>query len=428
MRSAESITARSEDGVAYAQVLERISRAIPSAQALITTTLPRGGLQIIHACCVEPHWIRTYSREHHLLDVVAWEALRALDPQRLSDVLAHPDPNVARVASRFQTALARLGVVHCLCAPLESPLLEGYPGAIHLHRREGAPDFSRDDARQLAEFAAELASAIADVRRERAGENNAPPHPLVHDLPCRQFAITQGNFVFPNELPAELDAVLRRNLLESAMQRLAAFESAADVEAGSPSANGDGAGNGQAPGSVPTTRACPLIVPDETGDQWVFRLITYEFFPAMTRGRPGPVASVSLPPECDAWAQLRASDIQADSELARLIPALHYMHANFTNSINLTEVARSVNLSPFHFHRRFSELLGTTPKHFLFDCQIVQAKRHLAEGEKALARIAADTGFSHQSHFTSRFRQATGLTPTKWKRLAGTKARSTARA
>ena len=76
-----------------------------------------------------------------------------------------------------------------------------------------------------------------------------------------------------------------------------------------------------------------------------------------------------------------------------------------------------MHLSPFHFHRRFTELLGITPKHFLLECQINQAKGELIKREKELADIATDCGFSHQSHFTSRFKQATGLTPTRWRRL-----------
>jgi AraC family transcriptional regulator len=35
-----------------------------------------------------------------------------------------------------------------------------------------------------------------------------------------------------------------------------------------------------------------------------------------------------------------------------------------------------------------------------------------------LSEIAKECGFAHQSHFTSRFKQATGLTPTRWRRLA----------
>ena len=84
----------------------------------------------------------------------------------------------------------------------------------------------------------------------------------------------------------------------------------------------------------------------------------------------------------------------------------------------LDEISSKAHLSPFHFHRRFSELLGQTPKHFLLSCQIQQARRMLMERKVRLANIAAECGFAHQSHFTSRFKQASGLTPTRWRRLA----------
>jgi AraC family transcriptional regulator len=94
------------------------------------------------------------------------------------------------------------------------------------------------------------------------------------------------------------------------------------------------------------------------------------------------------------------------------------MQAEFHRSPTLNEIAKTVHLSPFHFHRRFAQLLGITPKHFLLECQIHEAKTQLLARKKSLAQIATDCGFAHQSHFTSRFKQATGLTPTRWRRLA----------
>ena len=99
------------------------------------------------------------------------------------------------------------------------------------------------------------------------------------------------------------------------------------------------------------------------------------------------------------------------------------MEQEFHKGPTLNQIARVVHLSPFHFHRRFTELLGITPKHFLLACQIYQAKRMLVAGDRELADIAKACGFAHQSHFTSRFKQATGLTPTRWRRLAREKAR-----
>ena len=44
--------------------------------------------------------------------------------------------------------------------------------------------------------------------------------------------------------------------------------------------------------------------------------------------------------------------------------------------------------------------------------------RQLLSGEKELVQIARECGFAHQSHFTSRFKQATGFTPTRWRKMA----------
>jgi AraC-like DNA-binding protein len=158
-----------------------------------------------------------------------------------------------------------------------------------------------------------------------------------------------------------------------------------------------------------------LQLPDSRGDLWVFHVVTRKTYPAMGEG---PFVFFCLPPSCCEWVSVKPSDFQADEELSRLIPALKFMEAEYRRGPALGEIAKTAHLSPFHFHRRFTELLGMTPKHFMLDCQIDEAKRMLVAHEKELAEIASICGFAHQSHFTSRFKQTTGLTPTKWRRLA----------
>jgi len=154
---------------------------------------------------------------------------------------------------------------------------------------------------------------------------------------------------------------------------------------------------------------------DVRGDLWNFRITLHTSYPALT---DGIVVFLCVQPECNDWGRLRQGDFQAAGELSRLIPALKYMHENFAKGPTLHEISRAVHLSPFHFHRRFTELLGITPKHFLLDCQIELAKQMLVEGRKDLSDVASAWRFAHQSHFTSRFKQATGLTPTRWRRMA----------
>jgi AraC-like DNA-binding protein len=146
----------------------------------------------------------------------------------------------------------------------------------------------------------------------------------------------------------------------------------------------------------------------------VYRLVTYRHFPALG---DGPYTFLCRQPGCVDWGAVKPQDFQADPELSRLIPALKFMQQEFSRGPTLVEIAKQVHLSPFHFHRRFTELLGLTPKQFLLECQIHEAKSELVARQKELALIAKDCGFAHQSHFTSRFKQATGLTPTRWRRM-----------
>ena len=164
-----------------------------------------------------------------------------------------------------------------------------------------------------------------------------------------------------------------------------------------------------------TVAADRVQLADSYGDLWVFRQVTYKRYPALGNGS---FTFFCLQPDCCEWGQVRPTDFQADPELSRLIPALRFMEQEFARGPGLTEIARTVDLSPFHFHRRFTELLGLTPKQFMLNCQVYQAKAELLAGEKELVDIARDCGFAHQSHFTSRFKQATGLTPTRWRRMA----------
>jgi AraC-like DNA-binding protein len=135
----------------------------------------------------------------------------------------------------------------------------------------------------------------------------------------------------------------------------------------------------------------------------------------------GPRVLCCFTPPLIDWMRLRAEDLMANTEMMRLVPSIEFMTREVADQPGLNAIAESANLSPFHFHRRFTELFGITPKHMLLTTQIAHARRLLARDDHRLAEIARVCGFAHQSHFTSRFKQATGLTPTRWCRLLANK-------
>lgn len=372
----------------YRQIFDALSQSLPFSEALIVSSLPRGGLQIVQPARLPESLLRGYANQLHGCDRLTWQAIAQGQAVRASEVLAGEEDGVVQFRREH---LQANGFAYAAAAPLAGPVLDGYPGAVHLYRNSVLGPFSDEELHRLGSFAQELDEAIARARAARRVDP-CQNEVLPHKTPIRQF-IFDANLRVPlsqADPSAAVDERLRQNILEDARRRIAHVN-----------------------GRDVTADRVPL--PDSRGDLWHFRVVTHRSYPALS---DGPVVFFCLQPRCCDWSVLRPADFQADNEVARLVPALKFMREQFHRSPTLVETSATVRLSPFHFHRRFTELLGITPKHFLLECQIQQAKRDLLERKKELAAIAKDCGFAHQSHFTSRFKQATGLTPTRWRRMA----------
>ncbi len=161
-------------------------------------------------------------------------------------------------------------------------------------------------------------------------------------------------------------------------------------------------------------RAQRIAIKGARGVQTNVSITRYDSFRALGQGAK---VFVSLYPTLEQWQQVTSEKVEGDPEMSRLIKAVHFITENFKSSPTLESIAESVGLSQFHFHRRFSEIFGVTPKHVLFDLQVEESKRQLAIDGKQLSEIASNCGFAHQSHFTCRFKQNTGITPTRWRVL-----------
>jgi AraC-like DNA-binding protein len=377
----------SGDVMPFGSLFDLLKRVLPFAEGVIVSSLPRGGLHIVQPPTLSEGLTRAYGRDLEAHDRLSWQVIAQQRPLRAADAWAGGELEANRYYRDFMQAN---NFAYAAAAPLSAPVLEGYAGALHLYRDASQGDFSDEELQKLGEVAGLLDQAIARIRSARSGEACAN-EPLPHRPPSRQFLFDANlESPVPQGDPSVLDERLRENIVNDARRR---FDHV----------------NGR---EVVSDR---VSFPDARGDLWNFRVITRRTYPALSSG---PVVFYCLQPACCDWGTLRPEDFQADPELARLLPALKFMADEFHRGPTLVEIARTVHLSPFHFHRRFTELLGITPKHFLLDCQIEQAKSELVAREKDLAKIATQCGFAHQSHFTSRFKQATGLTPTRWRRMA----------
>ena len=107
-------------------------------------------------------------------------------------------------------------------------------------------------------------------------------------------------------------------------------------------------------------------------------------------------------------------ELDADC-VRRLEAAMEFIRTHYRKGITLPDVARAASYSPFHLHRLFHRHFGRTPKAVITELQVAEAQRLMAAGTP-LKRVAALAGFAHQSHFTSRFKQLTLTTPSRWLR------------
>lgn len=93
--------------------------------------------------------------------------------------------------------------------------------------------------------------------------------------------------------------------------------------------------------------------------------------------------------------------------------ARDYLEEHYAERVTLAELATHTGLSPFHLVRSFRRATGLPPHAYLESVRIRRAQQQLAAGT-APADVAYATGFSSQSHLTSRFRQIIGVTPGRY--------------
>jgi AraC family transcriptional regulator len=97
--------------------------------------------------------------------------------------------------------------------------------------------------------------------------------------------------------------------------------------------------------------------------------------------------------------------------------ALQFIHANYTSDLSLNEIAKAVNLSPFHVARLFKQSVGVSPHQYLIQLRVNSARSLLSagSGEHSLAELASAVGFADQSHLTRHFKRIVGVTPRQFR-------------
>ena len=95
--------------------------------------------------------------------------------------------------------------------------------------------------------------------------------------------------------------------------------------------------------------------------------------------------------------------------------AKELLHARFTESFKLSEVAEEVGVHPVHLAQMFHKSYRCTVGGYVRRLRIEYACRELATSEKPLVEIALGAGFCDQSHFNRTFKRLTGVAPSAYR-------------
>lgn len=91
---------------------------------------------------------------------------------------------------------------------------------------------------------------------------------------------------------------------------------------------------------------------------------------------------------------------------------VEYIHSRWHAPITINEIAKEVQIHPFHLSRVFRHFHGMTIADYIHDLRIDRAKAKLRQSPTLnLCYLALDLGFSDQSHFSRSFKRRTGVTP-----------------
>ena len=99
----------------------------------------------------------------------------------------------------------------------------------------------------------------------------------------------------------------------------------------------------------------------------------------------------------------------------RIEETILYLDENFREQPTLSELARNVNLSEYHFHRLFKRWAGITPKQFLKFLTIEYAKNLLDESP-SLLDVTYNSGLSSVSRLHELFVTIDAVTPGQFKK------------
>jgi methylphosphotriester-DNA--protein-cysteine methyltransferase len=146
--------------------------------------------------------------------------------------------------------------------------------------------------------------------------------------------------------------------------------------------------------------------------------------PSCTCRKPRPERVVFFPtPHAAARAGFRAckrcrpelAGGVAEAERSLAERALAFMRERHEEPLTLAGIGRTLAVSPSHFSRRFRAATGVPPMRALADIRAGRAETIFCTSNRGVLEVALACGFGSASALVRAFRRRTGNTPVAWR-------------
>jgi len=106
---------------------------------------------------------------------------------------------------------------------------------------------------------------------------------------------------------------------------------------------------------------------------------------------------------------------QENSEPPVITKARAYIHEHQTEDLNLSQVAKAVNMSSYYFCKTFKKVTGINFTDYVARVRIEKSKNLLLNPNLRVSEIAFEVGFQSLTHFNRVFKKILGQSPTEYR-------------
>lgn len=97
--------------------------------------------------------------------------------------------------------------------------------------------------------------------------------------------------------------------------------------------------------------------------------------------------------------------------------SVNYIKTHYNQNITVTHLTKLLGISQPYLYRIFKDAFGKSPKAFIMEYRINQAKKLLAETDMPVSEVASAVGYSDSFAFSKAFSSIQGASPSEYRSL-----------